>query len=206
MLNESQTRSVALFFVLAFLDEALALKATLKVLNQCKRYKNREIPFSSPEALVVCLTRKLWTKLRGQITYSNYLPDRVWKLPQDLDIESWKQFVGCAQFVSFHSGVWVGGGMKRIGPARRDARVPSSKWTDSSCKRFSDVVLKTIRVRHYSCSTEKADVGCCRRARKARPRASPVDTVGGRNPEIVAAGEKTSKNHDAIDTREAQRV
>ena len=35
---------------------------------------------------------------------------------------------------------------------------------------------------------------------KARPRASAVGTLGGRNPEIVAAGEKLSDDHHAIDT------
>lgn len=34
---------------------------------------------------------------------------------------------------------------------------------------------------------------------KARPRVSPVGTLGGRTPEIVAAGEKISKTHHALD-------
>ena len=37
---------------------------------------------------------------------------------------------------------------------------------------------------------------------KTRPRASPVGTLSGRNPEVVAAGEKMSKHHYAIDAGE----
>ncbi len=35
---------------------------------------------------------------------------------------------------------------------------------------------------------------------EARPRASPVGTLSGRNPEVVAAGEKLSKHHHPLDT------
>ena len=35
---------------------------------------------------------------------------------------------------------------------------------------------------------------------EARPRASPVGTLSGRNPEAVAAVEKMSKHHHARDT------
>jgi len=35
---------------------------------------------------------------------------------------------------------------------------------------------------------------------EARPRASPVGTLSGRNPEVVAAGEKMSKHHHALNT------
>ena len=35
---------------------------------------------------------------------------------------------------------------------------------------------------------------------EARPRASPVGTLSGRNPEVVAAGEKMSKHHHTRDT------
>ena len=41
---------------------------------------------------------------------------------------------------------------------------------------------------------------------EARPRASPVGTLSGRNPEVVAAGEKMSKHHHAIDAGRAWRV
>ena len=41
---------------------------------------------------------------------------------------------------------------------------------------------------------------------EARPRASPVGTLSGRNPEVVAAGEKMSKHHHALNTGGTQRV
>jgi hypothetical protein len=106
MASESQIKSVARFFLFAFLDESIAYKATIDVLKKLKNIETQKLAFSTIEAYAIHMTHKVWSGYVKEITFSQYLSDRVWNLPKGVDLESWKQFQRESQPADFITVIW----------------------------------------------------------------------------------------------------
>jgi hypothetical protein len=95
MVTESQIQSVALFFVLAFLDERLAVRATLKTVTDLRRLsEKRGAQESLSEKQIVSQTFSNWKHFKRyqEGTSNPLLGGSMWTVAKGFDIGPWRQF------------------------------------------------------------------------------------------------------------------
>lgn len=92
---KNRVESVALFFYLAFLDEALAIKTTLQTLDQMEKrlLAKAQDDSRSVESILVYQTYKNWRRYRNSrgeiITFKSL--EANWQIPPHLDLGPWRQ-------------------------------------------------------------------------------------------------------------------
>ncbi len=96
-MTEAQIKSVACFFFFAFLNESLALQATVRTVKHIsKRFKKSpELSESDQNAIIVFQTAKAWEKYSRQHNRKFQGPhfEAGWQLPEDTDLAPWRQFL-----------------------------------------------------------------------------------------------------------------
>ncbi len=101
------SKSIALFFFYALLDEQRAIEATSKAITnyRARMAKNPEI---KPNITLVAATAQVWqtegaSLVRGR---QNFSFAAGWTLPENLDLGPWKEFQKTAQEDEFLALIW----------------------------------------------------------------------------------------------------
>lgn len=106
-MGESETKSIALFFFFAFLDDRRAIEASTQALTlaAAKKKKNPKIP--EPVLLVMC-TFTIWKKHHLKITrgHTNLSNDAGWLIPSDFDMGPWREFQKLATQDELLTVIW----------------------------------------------------------------------------------------------------
>lgn len=99
MVEDSQRRSIAVFFYFALQDEKMATQATVKSLQRIrKRLEAQEkaggVNPHFSEALLVSVTQKIWDKFKHGIrnTQSAVSIEGGWLVPEGTDLGPWREF------------------------------------------------------------------------------------------------------------------
>ncbi len=94
-MSEQETKSIALFFFLAFLDDKKGVELSQKVAKRLKRIWSADASVDHALSLVSeCFNT--WTQAlasKGQIIGSLVASEETLKLPQNVGLEAWKKFL-----------------------------------------------------------------------------------------------------------------
>ncbi len=107
MVNETQTKSVSLFFFYAFLEESVATPAINKTLLKIEKSLEKK-DFTSSNAAIVYWSNHFWRKYKRKAKFINIGLERMYKLPKDLDLEPWKQLQKELNQEEFLVAIWSG--------------------------------------------------------------------------------------------------
>jgi hypothetical protein len=106
-MGEAETKSIALFFFFAFLDDRRALEASTQALifANDKKKKNPKI---SDAVLVVMSTFAIWKKHHLKLTRGNpnISADAGWMIPPDFDLGPWREFQKLATQDELLAVIW----------------------------------------------------------------------------------------------------
>lgn len=94
-MSEQETKSIALFFFLAFLDDKKGVELSQKVAKRLKKMWSSDSTIKHDTSLVAeCFAS--WSQAlasKGQIIGSLVASEETWKLPQNVGLEAWKKFL-----------------------------------------------------------------------------------------------------------------
>jgi len=107
MMNEAQIKSVSLFFFYAFLEESVATPAINRALLGIEKSLEKK-DFFSPNAAIVYWTNRYWLKFKKKARFINIGLERMYKLPNDLDLEPWKQLQKDLTDQEYLTAIWSG--------------------------------------------------------------------------------------------------
>ena len=97
-------RKVAIFFFYAFLDEALATKATLKAVGKFQSVKSDQ----ETDSLIVYYTRLIWDQYRNKFVKGRLrlTANKGWLPPDGSELSSWKEFQKQAEDDEILAVIW----------------------------------------------------------------------------------------------------
>lgn len=92
-MNESDVKTIALFFYFAFLDDRRAIEASTQALHICTEKRKRDADIKSNVAIVAA-THTIWDKYKLRINRGrpNTSPESGWLLPSGVDFGPWREF------------------------------------------------------------------------------------------------------------------
>lgn len=101
------SKSIALFFFFALLDESRAVELSTQAIQNCRDRLSKN-PELKPTVALVASTAQIWKKHSGNFTRGrhNYSPESGWLLPEGLDMGPWKEFQKTAQEDEFLALIW----------------------------------------------------------------------------------------------------
>jgi hypothetical protein len=101
------SKSIALFFFFALLDENRAIEATAEAIQNAKNRISKNVQLK-PEVALVAATHHIWEKHRGRFNRGrpNYSSESGWLLPDGIDMGPWKEFQKSAQEDEFLALIW----------------------------------------------------------------------------------------------------
>jgi DNA-binding CsgD family transcriptional regulator len=101
------SRSIALFFFYALMDEQRAIEATSKAI-QDYRVRMAKHPENKPAVTLVAATSQIWKSESHRMVRNrqNVAFGAAWMLPADVDIGPWKEFQKTAQEDEFLAVIW----------------------------------------------------------------------------------------------------
>ncbi|MGE3973642.1 MAG: hypothetical protein AB7F59_03860 [Bdellovibrionales bacterium] len=108
MINETQMKSVALFFFYAFMEESVATAAISKSLRKIERSLRKGDGFSSFSSASVYWTEKVWSRYNKKKQFVNLGLERMFSLPKDVELEPWKQLQKDVLPEEYLAAIWTG--------------------------------------------------------------------------------------------------
>ena len=90
MMNETQIKSVSMFFFYAFLEESVATPAINRALLGIQKSMAKN-DFDNTNAAIVYWTNRYWQKYKKKAKFINIGLERMYKIQKDVDLEPWKQ-------------------------------------------------------------------------------------------------------------------
>lgn len=101
------SKSIALFFFFALMDEQRAIEATSKAI-QNYRARLAKNPEKKPAVTLVAATAEVWETEGSRIIRGrqNFSFGNGWTLPTGLDVGPWKEFQKTAQEDEFLALIW----------------------------------------------------------------------------------------------------
>lgn len=109
-MSEQNLKAIALFFFFAFLDEKIALDASIKITNKFRDRVSKHPDFSEAQSqtLLVQLTKKYFFQHRHRsLRHQTALTGHAgWQVPTTLDLSAWKQFQKESSENDFLAVIW----------------------------------------------------------------------------------------------------
>lgn len=109
MLSEAQTKSVALFFFFAFLDDKAAFQSTVKVIEKCRRRLTQsEVAEADVPVILVNLMARYFLKKNSYDIKSKVamVYEAGWLVPTDVDLGVWQEFKKAAEIDEYLAVIW----------------------------------------------------------------------------------------------------
>ncbi len=106
-MTETETKSIALFFFFAFLDDQKAVEAAAKALVFCRDRKSKN-PEMKNSVAVVAATKTVWNRYKSRITRGrpNTSGESGWLIPEGVDLGPWREFQKSAAEDELLTVIW----------------------------------------------------------------------------------------------------
>lgn len=105
-MSDQDYRLIALFFFFAFLDEKLAMQATIKAATYCESRARKLKHFDN--SYFVYISRAIWNEFQSKIVKgkSTVMLEASWVVNDHVDLGSWKEFHKLADANELLSVIW----------------------------------------------------------------------------------------------------
>ena len=108
MMSETQIRSVALFFFCSIMEESVATSAIHKSLRRIEKELQKKDQIRPTHAVIVFWTDRIWRRYNKKVKYVTLGLDQMFRLPKDVDLDSWKQLQKEILPEEFLAAIWTG--------------------------------------------------------------------------------------------------